>query len=341
MGSTKVLYLGTDFDRDFMKAAKCKTASQCNNRIVSFVNQASVYYQRQLDTRLRVERQNGPVTVTAGTLNAEQMLDDYGSFIESYRSDYLHNGTNSGSRLADGYVGFTGKKMLDGVIGIAWMGVLCNNSSALQANMVIRQYSDSLTGTTIAHELGHNLNASHSVSGIMAASASRTGKNPRFTSDSVEQISTYTDGWYDECRAGVNYTPPSGANPFAPTLGMTVGPASGYNFSISLSLENKRANCKVQVRASETAGAVDAGTLIFEIAMDGSSSTRMGNVWTAIAATNATDATVYFKSFYICSGAQVRAESDVVSYVALHGASYSDGVSRSAWIQELADRFNW
>lgn len=212
-GTVKLLYLGTDFDRDFMRVTKCKTASQCNNRIVSFVNQASVYYQRQLNMRLRVDRQFGPVTFTQGTADAGGMLDDYGAFIESNQASYLHDGVNSGAKLIDGLVGFTGKKMLDGVIGIAWMGVFCDNSTALQANMVIRQYSDSLTGTTVAHELGHNLNATHTASGIMAASASNTGRNPRFTSDSVEQISTYANGWFDECRAGVNYSPGSVGNP--------------------------------------------------------------------------------------------------------------------------------
>lgn len=338
--STKILYLGTDFDRDFMRQAKCKTASQCNNKILSFVNQASVYYQQPMSIRLRVDRQYGPVVFTAGTDEAGDMLSDYGAFIESYRGSYLHDGINRGSRLVDGYAGFTGKKMAGGTIGIAWMGVLCANSFSLSANMVIRQLSDSLTATTIAHELGHNLSATHSPSGIMAASANKTGRNPRFTSGSVSEISNYIKGWFEECRGGVNFRPPSDTGPYGPKVSLTVGPYSGYNFSIGLSLQNPRANCFVQVRAAESAAGVATGTIVLETEMQAGSSTRMGNVTTGIVADNAADATVYFKSFYVCSGGTVRAESSLASFVADYGPDDGDNVSRAEWIQEISDRFN-
>ncbi len=231
--------------------------------------------------------------------------------------------------------------MSGGTIGIAWMGVLCANSWSLSANMVVRQLSDSLTATTIAHELGHNLSATHSPAGIMTASASNSGKKPRFTSDSVGEITEYINGWFEECRAGAKFTPPSGSNPYGPKLSMTVGPSSGYNFSIALSLQNARANCRIQVRAAESAATVATGTVILETEMESGSSSRMGNITTAIAADNAADATVYFKSFYICTGEQIRAESSMSSFVADYDPGGGDTVSRAEWIQELSDRFNW
>jgi hypothetical protein len=337
-GTSKVLYLGTHFDRQFMRVLKCKTASKCNNRILSMINQASVYYTRQLGTRLNVARQYGPVTFTSGTSSSEGMIDNYEVYLESLHSGHLHDGTNAGSKLVDGFAAFTGQKMASNVIGIATIGAYCDNSRSLSATMVIRHTSDSVNPTTIAHELGHNLDAVHTATGIMAASVSKSGKKPRFTRESVSQISNYLEAWYSECRAGVNYTPPPGSDGSPSTIEFSVSRTAEYNFSMEFSVSRTRANCEVVVRAAETANGVNSGTSILRREMEGSGMGSMADLGVAINASSASEATVYLKAFYVCSG-EVKASSPVASYVANYGPPYDILVSRAEWIQYVADVF--
>lgn len=336
--ASKVLYLGTHFDRQFMKVLKCKTASKCNNRILSMINQASVYYTRQLGTRLKVARQYGPVTFTSGTSSSERMIDNYEAYVESLHSGHLHDGTNGGTKLVDGFAAFTGQKMAANVIGIATIGSYCDNSRSLSSTMVVRHTSDSVTPTTVAHELGHNLDAVHTATGIMAASVSRTGKPPRFTRESITQISNYLEAWYSECRAGTHYTPPPGSDGSPSTIEFSVSRTAQYNFSMEFNVSRTRANCEVVVRAAETANGVNSGTPILRREMEGSGMGSMTDLDIAIDTSSASDATIYLKAFYVCSG-EVKASSPVEPYVANYGPSYDTFVSRAEWIQYVADIF--
>lgn len=337
-GASKVLYLGTHFDRQFMKVLKCKTASKCNNRILSMINQASAHYTRQLGTRLKVARQYGPVTFTSGTSSSERMIDNYEAYVESLHSGHLHDGTNGGSKLVDGFAAFTGQKMSGNVIGIATIGSYCDNSRSLSSTMVVRHTSDSVTPTTVAHELGHNLDAVHTATGIMAASVSKTGKTPRFIRESVSQIRNYLEAWYSECRAGKNYTPPPDSDGPAPTIEFSVSRTPEYNFSMEFSVSRTRANCEVVVRAAETANGVNSGTPILRRELEGSGMESMADLSIAINTSSASEATIYLKAFYVCSG-EVKASSPVASYVANYGPSYDILVSRAEWIQYVADVF--
>jgi hypothetical protein len=320
-GASKLLYLGTHFDRQFMKVLKCKTASKCNNRILSMINQASVYYARQLGTRIKVARQYGPVTFTSGTSSSEGMIDNYEAYVESLHSGQLHDGTNRGSKLVDGFAAFTGQKMSGNVIGIATIGSFCDNSRSLSATMVVRHTSDSVTPTTIAHELGHNVDAVHTATGIMAASVSKAGKKPRFTRESVSQIRNYLQAWYSECRAGKNYTPPPDSDGPASTIEFSVSRTPEHNFSMEFNVSRTRANCEVVVRAAETADGVNSGTPIVRREMEGTGMGSMADLSIAIDASSASEATIYLKAFYVCSG-EVKASSPVESYVANYGPAY-------------------
>ena len=339
---TKVLYIGTDFDAQFMRSARCKTASRCNNHILSLVNQASAHYQRQLGTRLRVERQRGPVRFTSGTQDSGGMISNYSLFIESNYLGYLHDGNNSSSKLADGFAGFTGQKMANNVIGIATLGVYCNNSASLSANMVVQHVSSSIGPLVIAHELGHNLSAEHSSSGIMAASVSKMGRLHRFASASVSQVSNYLNDWFSECRGGAGFTPPPGSGGSTSSLQLSVGPADGYNFSLGYTLTGPKAGCYVRVRAGESATEADTGVIILERNQTSSGGfTTSMNISSTIDTSVPSEATVYFKAFYVCSGEQVRANSEVESYVAQYDESDSNSVSRLAWILDLKDSLNY
>lgn len=339
MGAPKILHIGTHFDRQFMKAIKCKTPSQCNNRILGIFNQASVPYRRQLGVQLRVGLQYGPVTFTSGTTDSSVMLDNYQALIESSHARNLHDGVNQAGALVDGFAAFTGQKMRDKVAGIATLATFCDNTRTSSASMVVRHTSSAINPSVVAHELGHNLAAYHSYGGIMAPKVStKSAKKLRFTSDSISEISGHLNGWYSECREGTTFTPPPG---FGSTLELTVSRSQEYHVSVGLAVTKRRANCDVVVKAGETSSGASTGTTIFRAPMEASGMSRGTTMSYSIDTTAESEATVYFKAFYVCSGEEVVAESSVISYVPNYGPSPYSPVSRSEWITQLESLLNW
>lgn len=337
LGQTKTIYLGTDFDLEFMRAARCKTASRCNNLILSLVNQVSVHYKRQLGTNLRVTRQRGPVRFTSGTTDSSDMLSNYARFIASNYLGYLHDGANNGPNLVDGFAGFTGQKMRENVVGIATLGTYCADSSAHSANMVVKHISKSLLPLVVAHELGHNLNAVHTARGIMTPSVSKTGKDRSFSRTSVSEMSTYLNDWYGECRAGTNFTPPPGSGGSPSSLELRVTSTPEFNFSLGYTVENARSKCFVRIRAAESATEVDTGTVVLERTQTTNGSwTTQTDITTPIDTALPSEATIFFKAFYICAGDYVRAQSEVITYTPLYDDSAEGAVTRAQWIADLA-----
>lgn len=331
----KVLYIGTHFDSQFMKAARCKTASRCNNKIISLINKAAVYYRRQLRIDLRVVQQHGPVDLTGSTQRSSDMFDYYQAVISSRHSSDVHDGVNGGSALVDGFVGFTGKRMRGNVMGIANLGVYCDDAKATSSLSLVRHIVDALTVPALAHELGHNLSAEHTSSGIMFPSTSRFRKNLKFAPESVSEISSYTDAWYGECRGGESNGAPPGTGEYAPKVDLTVSSSPETNFVLSLSLQNPRSNCSVIVRASETVEDINSGVVILERTMGNSSLKRAQSISTTIDTSNPEEATVYFQASYVCSGNRIRSQSAISAYVAPHDTSNPYRVSRSSWINYL------
>jgi hypothetical protein len=329
---TKIIYMGTDFDAEFMKVAKCKTPAQCNNRIVSMVNQSSLTYAKQLGIKLKVVRQGGPTAFSAGTQDSSKIYEDYGNYVWANYRDFLHDGLNSGPTLVDHYTGFTGKKMRAGIVGLATLGSLCENFRTASSNMIVRHISDILTPFIISHELGHNLSARHSNAGIMAPKLSRAQKKPlRFTSDSTYQISSHADAWYHECLEGARWAPP----PEGPKVEMLVESKPALNFSLSYSISNWKSDCQLRVRAAESEADINSGVVVYEPPPDVSGGGYSVNITTAVDVSAAADATVYLKGFYVCPGEQVSATSQVVSYLPRYGQSYDSRVPRAEWIEVL------
>lgn len=77
----------------------------------------------------------------------------------------------------------------DGVdtAGVAYLGGACSRDYGYG-------WSEGMYSLVIAHEVGHNLNADHSNSGLMTASGSVDSKKFSFSSQSVNEISNFVDG---------------------------------------------------------------------------------------------------------------------------------------------------
>lgn len=201
--TTSVIFVATDFDSQFVTDLKC-TGSQCNNKIISFINSATVFYENSLGITFSVKKQYGPTSISSSTTSK--------TILEAFTR--LNN--NSRSTLAvDLYQLFTGKTLASSVIGLAYFGVTCSNKPF--ANMLVQRVSDSIDPVTVAHEIGHTLNASHPATpegGIMDATVSSTAPSA-FSTRSLAEMRPYLDANYANCIGGVS-TPSATATP-APT----------------------------------------------------------------------------------------------------------------------------
>lgn len=190
--TTNTIFLATDFDSQFATDVSC-TTSQCNNKIVSFVNGATVFYEDSLGISLSVKKQFGPTSVSSSTTASVQL--------EAFKR--INNTSRSGVAV-DLYQLYTGKNLTSNVIGLAYVGVTCSQKAF--ANMLVQRVADTLDPVTVAHETGHTLNASHPPSpegGIMDASVGASIPTS-FSTRSLAEMRPYLDANYPKCLGGVS-----------------------------------------------------------------------------------------------------------------------------------------
>ena len=86
---------------------------------------------------------------------------------------------------------FTGKDLIGSALGTAWTGVICNNLSYSYA--VVQDIVNSIATTSYvtAHQIGHNLGAYHTYSGIMASGISIPA-SPYATFHPISQVQIFS-----------------------------------------------------------------------------------------------------------------------------------------------------
>jgi hypothetical protein len=141
----RVIDISTDADYQFYQLF----GSQANARIASIINAAQVIYQSDLGLRFNIVRQRVRTSSSQPftSSDSEVLLDQYTDFI---------GGDHAGADVSHL---FSGKDINDGVIGIAWLGVVCNQPTI--ATGVTQHVSSTIDPLVFAHEIGHNLNAEH------------------------------------------------------------------------------------------------------------------------------------------------------------------------------------
>ena len=260
-----VLYIGTDFDSAFMSRAGCSSTSVCNNKILSVMNQASVFYERQLGYSLEVTRQFGPTNFGRET-ESGFLLDTIAESNRVNRGQFIHNGSNTVENQIDLFKSFTGRTMDGKVIGIAYVGTLCQNSQATFSNAITQYVSPAVNPVVAAHEIGHTLNAQHVTSGIMKPNI---GSSPpqSFASESLLTISDYLNQHYDECRQGTSsgMNNNSGADPHAGkpvTMKLSARASGTRRLTLSAQVSTLQNGCQVRIRGATTAAGASIGTVV-------------------------------------------------------------------------------
>ncbi len=149
-GTFWICEIACDCDGNYYN--KYGSAAAVQARIEAVINGLNVQYLRDVNIRhdisyLLIRTSNGPYTSTDPSTLLNQFKNEWVSNQSSVQRDIAHL--------------FTGKNLNGGVIGIAWLGVICNKS--LGYGLVQSDCCGSFACTTdlSAHELGHNWNAGH------------------------------------------------------------------------------------------------------------------------------------------------------------------------------------
>ena len=124
------------------------------NRIESVINTMNLQYESEVNishdivsTTVRTSAGSQPYTSSDAVTLLNQMRSEWNSNQGGVARDIAHL--------------FTGKSIIGGTIGIAWVGVICNGSYGY--GLVESDFNNNFACATdlSAHELGHNWNAQH------------------------------------------------------------------------------------------------------------------------------------------------------------------------------------
>jgi hypothetical protein len=319
-----VLYLGTDFDPAFSNRLKCTSTRACQNKILSIINQTAVFYERQLGYTLEVARQFGPTNHGRATLS-DAVIDGFQEYNFANRLQFVHTSTNTIANQVDVFQLFTGREMDDDVIGVAYVGTMCQDTQSRFADSVVQHVSTTLNPVTTAHEIGHTLNAQHVPDGIMRANL---GSSPptSFASSSIQTITSYLNQWYRECRKGVSNgvanptpTPTSsdGSNPYAgkpQTLQLVVSSSSPKTVTISTTVSAVTAGCSTRIRAAATSRGAPRASTLLELTQTETGTSAVGAANFRVLPDSQKNTNVYFFADYTCSNGETIEVSRTVRF---------------------------
>jgi hypothetical protein len=341
-----VLYIGTDYDQFFAKSIKCSSTKACQNRILSIINQAAVLYERQLGYTLEVARQFGPTNHGRAT-RSESVIDGFQQYNFANRLQHVHTATNPSANQVDVFKLFTGRKMDDDVIGIAYVGTICQDSQSRFANAVVQHVSSTLNPITTAHEIGHTLSAQHVPDGIMRANL---GSAPptSFSTASVQTIISYLSQWYRECRQGVSKgvanptpTPTSSdsSNPFPgkpKTLQLIVSSPSAQTVTVSTTVSAVTAGCSTRIRAAATSRRTPQASPILEVTQTEAGNSAVGAATFRVLPDKLRNVNVYFFADYSCPNGNTIEVSRTVRFNPNRVTGIAKRArSKRAWIAAL------
>ncbi len=211
----RVIEVATESDYDLYQIY----GSSTNSHVAALINAAEIIYERDLSMTFTIKTQN---TITSSGTNypytdATLLLPAF----QDRNNDTSHLGS------ADAYHLFTGKDLDSGVIGLAYVGALC--VAADYSYGLSQRYDDAIDYITFAHEMGHNVNATHDSSTvphtIMYPSADATQTS--FSAFSSGEISSFVST-YGSCFSSVSSgTPTPTPAPGDPTPVPTATPSGG------------------------------------------------------------------------------------------------------------------
>lgn len=342
-----VVYLATDYDSQFSTQASCSTQTACKNKILGIINQTATYYENQLGYSFEVAQQFGPTSISSTTI-PENLLDSFAEYNSTNRASFMHTGVGVTSSQADIFVYFTGRTLVDDVIGIAYTNVACRNANPEFSAALVQRVSNALDPVTTAHELGHNFNAPHVSSGIMTATL---GDSPpqSFASASVSTISTYLSANYNQCRQGVSDdsgtptpTPTSTPSNDLPdrfdgkpvTVTLRVSGARTRSVRVSTTVTSLNPSCSVKVRASRSSSGSRSGIIVTEFVPSQASDRRSGRMSVGVKQSSG-NSYVYFFAEHSCADGSVLEISSVRRFDPNKLRDLRRRITKTSWIKTL------
>jgi hypothetical protein len=145
----KIAEIAIDCDLEYYQRFN-RNVTQVQNQVTTILNGVDTIYQRDVDIEYRVTTILVRTARTYSQTNMSNLLSEFRNYWN----------INQGATQRDVAHLFTGKGSFSGVIGITYLGVVCNRS---QAYGVDKAFSSSLTANValVSHELGHDWNAIH------------------------------------------------------------------------------------------------------------------------------------------------------------------------------------
>ncbi len=145
----KVAEVAIDCDRDYYVRFG-SNVTQVQNQVTSVLNGVDTIYQRDVDIQYTVTTIVVRTTTTYTQTNMGNLLTQFANY---------WNSTQGGTQRDVAHL-FTGKGSFSGVIGITWLGVVCNLGSAYGVDKAFSSnYASNVS--LVSHELGHDWNAQH------------------------------------------------------------------------------------------------------------------------------------------------------------------------------------
>jgi hypothetical protein len=222
-------------DADFLfYQSQGSSVSAVNAAIQSIINAVNVQYERDVQIRHTITT----VIVRANNQNLYTNPSP-STMLSDLRNEW---NTNQTGVVRDIVHLFTGRDLTGNVIGIASLGVICNQGSGYGLVQPSCCGSQACKADLSAHELGHNWNALHCTCSGFTMNPSITCRNV-FSSDSIASITAHRNS--RSCLTpfgGTNVGCPGDANDdgvvnsadltvLLATFGQSVAPGSGADFT--------------------------------------------------------------------------------------------------------------
>ncbi|RME57550.1 MAG: hypothetical protein D6780_08215 [Candidatus Dadabacteria bacterium] len=247
--SLRYIEVATDTDCEY--TSQLGGASEALANIESVINTADAVYQSQLGLSFDVRAQGTFTDCSSQPYQksvSDELLIEFGNYI------------NSTGRLGSFDVAhlFTGKDLEGGVVGLAWTGAICVEPTLSYS--LTQHVSSVLDWILFAHEIGHNLGASHDYNPLTGTGSQYIGHimnavvsagNTTFSSLSISEITSFVESNGSCLDTTVNSTPPATPSSSVVSFSLlnissSIGKKSA-TFSATLDQLVNQSSCTVQL----------------------------------------------------------------------------------------------
>ncbi len=172
----RVLEVATEADYEFSQLHGTST----NSYIRAVLNAVDVIYSSSLGIRIKIVRQRtqGVPTRNSRSIEALDLLEEFrrGEFASNSRADIRHL--------------FTGRSIQGLTIGIAYVAATCT-ANGIYGVGLSQDVSEGLQPFLAAHEIAHNLSATHDGEARSIMNPAITQENNRFTTQAITSIQDF------------------------------------------------------------------------------------------------------------------------------------------------------